>query len=187
MKMRRIVCLAACFLLFSIASARAAGDVVAFDLQKVARECDALKVAIDALEKKYGGQKDELEKERNAIEKKGEEYTRKKPTDKQQKELDEQRRKYMEKAQAFMRLYQADEMRVRTDIDTVILAAAKDLAARKGYAMVLDTAAVPYVSPGLDVTNDMITEANEVWKKMNSAGQESSPQSAPQTAPPANQ
>ena len=177
--MRRTLCLAACFLLFSAAFARAAGDVVAFDLQKVARECDALKVAIDALEKKYGSQKDELEKERGAIEKKGEEYAKKKPTDKQKKDFEEERRKYMEKAQAFMRLYQADELRVRTDIDTVILAAAKDLAARKGYALVLDTAAVPYVSPGLDVTNDMITEANEVWKKMNSAAQQAAPPAKP--------
>ena len=123
--MRKILCLAACFLILSAAVAHAEGEVVAFDLQKVARECDALKVAIEAVEKKFGPQKDELEKERGGIEKKAADYAKKKPTDKQQKDFEEERRKYTEKAQAFMRLYQADEMRVRTDIYTVIVTAAK--------------------------------------------------------------
>lgn len=166
--MRKILCLAACFILFSAAAAHAEGTFAAFDLQRVAQESDALKVAIAALEKKFGAEKDALEKERSEIEKKLAEYAKKKPTDKQQKDFEEQRRKYSEKAQAFMRLYQADEMRVRTDIDSIIYAAAKELAARKGYAMLLDIAAVPYVDPKHEVTNDMLTEVNAVWKRMNS-------------------
>ena len=56
-------------------------------------------------------------------------------------------REYTEKAQAFVRVFQADEMRVRKDIDTVITAAAKELATQKGYSFVLDTAAAVYVDP----------------------------------------
>lgn len=164
--MRRILCLAVCLLLFSAAGARAEGEIVVFDLQKVAADCDALKEARKALDDKFGAQKTDLEKKREALEKKAADYEKKKPTDKQMEAYTKEQREYGEKAQAFMRLLQADEMRVRQDIDTVIIEASKSLATRKKYAMILDSALVPYADPKLDVTNDMLTESNAAWKKI---------------------
>ena len=169
--MRKILCLAIGLLLLSAAAAQAQSTIVVFDLQAVAAQSVALKVAKEALETKFGPQKAELEKERAAIEKKASDYAKKKPTDKQAQEFAKSQREYSEKAQAFMRIIQADEVRVRTDIDTVITAAAKSLAERQGYTMILDVAMVPYADPKLDVTNDMLTETNAVWKSMMASGQ----------------
>jgi outer membrane protein len=163
--MRKILCLAACFLMLGAATA-SAENIVVFDLQQVAGDCDALKEARAALDAKFGPQKTELEKERGGLEKKAEEYQKKKPTDKQLEAFAKQQREYGDKAQAFMRLLQADELRVRQDIDTVINRATKNLAARKSYTLILDVALVPYADPKLDVTADMLTETNIAWKQI---------------------
>lgn len=180
--MRKIFCLACCFVLLSTVAARAEGEIVIFDLQKVAAECEALKAAKASLDKKFGPQRDELEKERTALEKKGEEFQKKKPTEKQYNDFVKKQREYQDKAQAFMRLLQADELRVRTDIDSVISQACRELAASKGYKLILDSAAAPWFDPSLDVTEAMLSQANGVWKKMNEEGA-----AAPAPAAPAGQ
>lgn len=166
--MRNLVILSLFLLLFTATSALAAGEIVAFDLQKVAAECDALKAAKTALDDKFGPQKESLEKERDELMALAAKYQAKAPTEAEQKDFSQRQRQYSDKAQAFMRLFQADEVRVRTDIDTLINAAAKSFAERKQYAMILDIAAVPYIMPSLDVTNDMLSETNAEWKKMQS-------------------
>ena len=162
--MRTIVSLAISFLLLSTVAAHAEPAIVVFNVQKVASECDALQEAKAALEKKFGTQKESLEKQRDTIEKKAA-ALKGKATEKQQAELSKMHREYTEKAQAFVRVFQADEMRVRRDIDTVINAAAKELAAKKGYSLILDSAAAVYAEPKLDVTNEMLAATNEVWQK----------------------
>ena len=170
--MRTIVSLAFCFLLLSAAAAHAEPVIAVFNVQKVASECDALQEAKAALEKKFGSQKESLEKQRDSIEKKAA-ALKGKATEKQQAELSKMHREYTEKAQAFVRVFQADEMRVRRDIDTVINAAAKELAAKKGYSLILDSAAAVYADPKLDVTADMLAATNEVWQKSKTAPAES--------------
>lgn len=167
--MRIFFCMAVCLVFFSTA-AMAATDVVVFDLQKVAAESDALKSAKESMDSKFGPQRTELEKERAVLEKQGEDFQKKKPTEKQYNDFVKKQREYQEKAQAFMRLLQADELRVRTDIDAVIIEAAKQIAAEKGHAMLIDIAAVPYVDPALDVTDAMLAKANEIWKKRQAEG-----------------
>lgn len=171
-KMRTIVSLAVCFLLLSAVAAHAEPAIAVFNVQKVAAECDALQEAKAALEKKFGAQKESLEKQRDSIEKKAA-ALKGKATEKQQAELSRMHREYTEKAQAFVRVFQADEMRVRRDIDTVINAAAKELAAKKGYSLILDSAAAVYADPKLDVTADMLAATNEVWQKSKTAPAES--------------
>lgn len=176
--MRTILCLAVCFVLLSAASAQAADTIAVFDLQKVAADCDALKAAKESMDAKFGPQRGELEKERATLEKQGEAFQKKKPTEKQYNDFVQKQREYQEKAQAFMRLLQADELRVRTDIDNVIMEAAKQLSVANGYSMMLDIAAVPYVDPKLDVTEAMLGKANEVWNKTSGAAAEPKPEGA---------
>lgn len=165
--MRKIFCLAAVFLLCAAPDAGAAGlSIAVFDLQKVAAACDAVQDARAAIDSKYGAQKMLLEKDRAALEKKMESFQAKKPTPKQQEDFAKEQREYAERAQAFMRLLQADELRVRQDIDSVINQAAENLARQKGYSMVMDIASVPYYDPGLDVTEAMLAETNAVFKKI---------------------
>lgn len=162
--MRHILCLAIAFVLLSAATAQAENSIAVFDLQKVAAESEPLKEAVAALDVKFGAQKEALEKERQELEKKTMELAKKKSTEAEQQALAKEHRDFQEKGQAFMRIFQADETRVRMDLDTIIESAAKELAAKKGYVMLLDIAAVPYVDPKLDVTNDMLTEVNTLWK-----------------------
>ena len=162
--MRVIASLAFCFLLLSAAVAYAEPTIAVFNVQKVAAECDALKDAKAALEKKFGSQKEALEKQRDALEKKAA-ALKGKATEKQQFELSKMHREYSEKAQAFVRVFQADELRVRRDIDTVISTAAKELAAKKGYSLILDSGAAVYFETKFDVTNEMLAETNAVWAK----------------------
>lgn len=166
--MRTIVSLTFCFLLLFAATARAESSVAVFNVQKVASECDALRDAKSVLEKKFGTQKQALEKQRETIEKKAA-ALKGKGTEKQQAELNKMHREYTEKAQAFMRVVQADELRVRQDIDTVIVDAAKELAAKKGYSLILDSAAAIYMAPGLDITDEMLTATNEIWQTRKAA------------------
>lgn len=163
--MRKIFFLALCFVMLSAVAVRAEGlSIVVFDLQKVATESDVLKAGTAAVEGQFKAEKDALEKDQADIEKKRKDFAAKAPTEKQIKDLQKQENAYNEKLRAFMQLYQKAEQRIREDVYTVLTSAAKSLAVKKGYTLVLDFGAVPYADPKLDVTNDMLTEANEVWK-----------------------
>lgn len=164
MIMRKIVPLVFCFFLLFASVAHAELNIAVFNAQKVAAECDAFVEAKAAAEKQFGAQKDALDKQRDTIEKKAA-ALKGKATEKQQQELNKMHREYTEKAQAFVRVAQTAEMRIRRDIDTVILTAAKELAAKKGYNLILDTSSTAFADPKFDVTNDMLAEANDVWKK----------------------
>lgn len=159
--MRKILCLSAVFVLLSAAAAHSQGSNIAvFDVQKVATQSEMLKSARAEIDKKFGKQKSDLEKERDSIEKKAEEFQKKRPTEKQQAALAKQHREYTEKTQAFMKLLQAEEGRIRQDLEKVIAEAAKELATKKNYDIILDRAAVPYFAPQLDVTNELLQEVN---------------------------
>jgi outer membrane protein len=180
--MRYIACLAACFFLSASLNAAAADIKIAvFNLQKTAAECDALQEARTALDGKFGEQKNALEKDRLRLEKKASDFQSKKPTVKQQEDFAKEQREYGERAQAFMRLLQADEQRVRRDIDEVISRAAKNLAEAKGYTVIMDIADIVYYDPALDITDDMLAESNAVFKKIKDDLLKSGP---PQNAAP---
>jgi len=159
--MRKILCLSAVFVLLSAVAAHSQSPGIAvFDVQKVASQSEILKTARADIDKKFGKQKSDLEKERDSIEKKAEEFQKKRPTEKQQAALAKQHREYTEKTQAFMKLLQAEEARVRQDLEKVIAESAKSLAAQKGYVIILDRAAAPYFAPELDVTDALLQEVN---------------------------
>jgi outer membrane protein len=185
--MRHIACLAAClFLSASLNAAAADIKIAVFNLQKTAAECDALQEARTALDGKFGEQKNTLEKERLRLEKKASDFQTKTPTTRQQEDFAREQREYGEKAQAFMRLLQADEQRVRRDIDEVISRAAKNLAAVEGYTLIMDIADIVYYDPALDITADMLAASNTVFKKIKEdLLQNGPPQDAAPAAPPA--
>jgi len=163
--MRKIVLLFLVFVFLSTGVAWAGGGIVVFDRQQVAAESEALKAAREALDSKFGAQRNELEKERAALESRAMAFQRITPTEQQAQDFMRQQEAFSEKAQAFLRLLQADEARVFGDIEMLIDRAARELAGRKGYVLILDSAAALYVDPKLDVTADMLDEVNAQWKK----------------------
>jgi outer membrane protein len=163
--MPRILCFALCFLLLSAVAVQAEEfKFGVFDVQKVAAESDALKMAKEDVDKRFGKQRTDLEKERDDIEKKAESFKKKAPTEKQQKALQKQHREYQEKTQAFMKILQAEEMRIRQGLEKAITQAAKAVAVKNGYLLILDKAAAPYFDPRQDVTSEILMEVNNITK-----------------------
>ncbi|MDR2488386.1 MAG: OmpH family outer membrane protein [Desulfovibrio sp.] len=163
--MRTLASVTLCYALFFAAAAHAEpAGIAVFNVQKVVTECDALREAKISMEKKFGEQKTSLEKQRETLEKKIASI-KGKATEKQQAELNKMNREYTEKAQAFVRVFQADEARLRTEIDAVVTAAAKELSLKRGYLAVFDSSATVYADTAIDVTAAMLAETNEQWKK----------------------
>ncbi len=161
--MRKILGLAVCFVLLSAAVAHAEMKIAVFDLQTVANKCDAVKDAQNTMKKKFDGQKAQLEKERTGLEKKMESF-KGKPTEQQQAEFVKMQRDYSEKANAYVRAVQAEELRIRQEIDVVVLDASKAYAKQNGYNLILDSNSALYFDDAMNVTNDMLTEVNKVWR-----------------------
>lgn len=153
-----------CLLISATAVQAAELNIGVFDLQKVATDSEALKATRAEIDKKFGKQKSDLEQERENIEKKAKDFQKKRPTEKQQQALQKQHQDYSQKAQAFMKLLQAEEVRFQQDMENQIAKAAKEVAVKKGLALVLNKAAAPYFDPKFDVTADVLTELNTLTK-----------------------
>ena len=164
MMMRKGILLSLCFLLLSTVAAHAQPNIAVFNAQKLATESKALEDAKATLDKKFGPQKAELEKQRVSLEKKAA-AIKGKPSEKQQAELSKLHRQYTEKSQAFVRVLQGDELRIRQEIDALIVAAAKKVAADKGYTLILDASAVVFVEPNADITALMLETVNALWEE----------------------
>jgi outer membrane protein len=162
---RKVVLFSLVFIFLSAGVAQAGGEFAVFDKQTVAAESEALKAARGAMESKFGAQRDALEKERAALESRAIAFQRITPTEQQAQDFMRQQEAFSERAQAFLRLLQADEARVFGEIEALIDRAARGLAVRGGYVLILDSAAALYFAPNLDITSDMVEEVNALWKK----------------------
>lgn len=159
--MRRSLVLAVCLVLLFAATARAELKVAVFDVQVVAEKSDALKEAQEMWKKNYDGEKTQLEKQRDSLTKKAAGLS--KATEAQKKEFQKAERDFAEKTNAFMRKMQASELEIRKELDTLIVQTAAEYAAAKGYTLILDTKSAPYFDKSMDVTDDMVKEANRIW------------------------
>ena len=159
--MRKSLALAVSLVLLFAATAHAEMKVAVFDVQVVAEKSNALKEAQEMWKKTYDGEKKQLEKQREALEKKVAGLS--KATEAQKKEFQKEERDYAEKTNAFMRKMQASELAIRKELDTLIVQSATEYAAAKGYTLILDTKSAPYFDRSMDVTDDMVKEANRVW------------------------
>ncbi len=159
--MRKSSILAICFLLLFAATARAELKIAVFDLQVVAEKSDALKEAQVKWSETYDAEKKLLEKQRTELSKKFESL--KKPTEAQQNDLRKAERDFNDKANALMQKMQKSEQVIRVEMDKLILKAAADYAAAKGYTVIMDVKGVPYFDKSMEVTEDMLKETNRVW------------------------
>jgi outer membrane protein len=162
--MRIALALAVCLTLLSAAVARAETRIAVFNLQKVVAECDVLKEAQAAIKKEFDPRRNSLEQEKAALQKLADSLSGGVPTEQQRKDFGNKDRDYAQKANAFMSDFQKAELRVRSDVDRVIVAASASYAKKKGYDLILDSAAVPYANGAMDVTADMLSESNAQWR-----------------------
>ena len=164
--MRIALVLAVCLTLLSAAVARAEVRIAVFNLQKVVAECDVLKEAQAAIKKEFDPRRTALEKEKTALQKLAESLNGSVPTEQQRKNFQAREQDYAQKANAFLGDFQKAELRVRSDVDRVIIAAAASYAKKKGYDLILDGAAVAFAAAAMDVTTDMLSETNSQWRSL---------------------
>ncbi|MDR2075962.1 MAG: OmpH family outer membrane protein [Desulfovibrio sp.] len=164
--MRTVLALAVCLTLLSAATVRAEVRIAVFNLQKVVAESDVLKEAQTVIKKEFDPRRTALEKEKTELQKLAESLNGSVPTEEQRKSFITREQGYGQKANAFLSDFQKAELRVRSDVDRVIVAAAANYAKKKGYDLIIDNAAVVYAAGLLDVTTDMLSEANAQWRAM---------------------
>ena len=164
--MRKILTLAVCFILLSAATARAEMNVAVFDLQEVASKSDVLKEGQAAIKKEFDPRKTKLDASAADLQTKANAVAAANSTEQQRTEFLNLQRKYNEQANTYVADLQKAELRVRKDVDIVIIAAAKTYAQKKGYTLILDTQAAIYFEDSMNVTKDMITEVNAQWRSM---------------------
>lgn len=158
--------MAACLVLFSAAAAHAEMSVAVFDLQEVASKSDVLKEAQAAMNKEFQPRKAALDKEAATLKSKTDAVAKGTATEAQRTELLTLQRSYSDKVSEYMNDLQKAEMRIRGDVDLVIIQAAKNYAKKKGYNLILDNGAAIYFDDAMNVTKDMLTETNAQWRSM---------------------
>ena len=155
---------AACFLLcYTVAAHAAELKVAVFDSQVVAEKSNVLKDAKAAMDKTFGPEQKKLEQQRAALEKQSTAMTSGDPA--KIAEMQKAQRDYSDKAGAYLRKIQAAENDVRQQVVATMNKAAADYAKKNGYNLILDSQSVAYADGAMDVTNDMVTEVNRVWRE----------------------
>ncbi len=161
--MRKILCLALCFLFLSTSFAFAEIKIGVFNTQAVFTKSDVLKQAQADLEKTYGTQKTEIEKKRVELEALATKIGAK-PTDAQKKDFTAKQNEYAAMANEYMRAMQAAEGQVRDVMEKLAETAAAEVAKSKKLDIVMDSVSVFYVTKSMDVTEEMLAGINKAWK-----------------------
>lgn len=166
--MRKIVILALAFAFMGATAVYAAADKIAVcDLQQIADKSVALKDAYVAIEKALAPEKEKMEKERAALEKGVSIMDDAKASKKDREAFIARQQKYMQATANILANVRESEMKVRKEMDTLILAAAEEFGKREGYDMVLDTNAVLFQDKAKvnveDVTDKMLKEVDRLW------------------------
>jgi|GEM_PF-2697663 len=141
-------------------------NAVVCDLQKVADSSVPLKEAYAELEKKLGPKKASLEKERKELEAKASILTDPKTSKADRDAFVARQSAYIEKTNVLVKQLSDAELTVRTQMDTIILQAAREYANRNKLTLVLDTQSVLFQDSSLkfpDVTSAMVLEVNRLW------------------------
>lgn len=170
--MRKILVFAVAAFLMAASTAMAADLKVGIvNMQKLATQCEAAQEAQKKMKATFGPEKDQLDKQAADLKKRADEmkaqFAALSPEAKEDKKVEfiRLKRDFEDKARVFARKVEAAQMRIRQDMAEMIMKAASDYAAKKGFTVILDGAAagVIHADKSLDVTDDMLIEVNRVW------------------------
>ena len=173
--MRKIIMLALVstgLFLFAATAQAAEVKIGLFNMAEVAIECDAFKDASKKIQSTYGNEQKALEKKEQELQKKFEDFAVQQAAlsaearQDRQIELMRQKRDHDDKKNDFLRKIAAAENRSREEITRVILIATTEYGKRNKFSLIMDAASAGaiHVDPALDVTADILKEANKVWK-----------------------
>ena len=177
--MRKSLFLAVILSLVFAASAHAAeGKIGVFNSRAVAAKCDALTAAMKKQESQFANEKNQLERQSADLKKRAEELQTKgaalSPEAREDKRTEflRMKRDFEDRYQAFARKAEASGMKLQQEFASNLFKAAQELGTKKGYVILLDSAmgGPIFFDKSVDVTSDMITEINRVYKEPKAAG-----------------
>ncbi len=177
---RILILFTAIFLLSSFTSYAADADTTAaaqtptppiarigvVDMQIVATESEPAKVAREELEKKFGKERETIEKRGQSLKKQAEAL--KNPKTSEQKKVDfiKTKQKLDQDTRNFLRKVEQEEVKIRQDMVTLVFNATYEVARAKGYNFVVDVNAggVLYADRSMDLTQAVLEEVNRLYK-----------------------
>ncbi len=172
--MRKSLFLALVLSLLAALPAYAAADKIAvFNSRAVAAKCDPFVAAQKRLENQFGNEKKTLETQSASLQKQAEELQSRTAAMSPEAREDRRaaflrsKRDFEDRFQAYNRKAEAALMRLQQEFGQQLVKAAQDYGTRKGYSVMIDAAmgGLIYFDKSIDVTADMITEINRVYKE----------------------
>lgn len=176
--MRKVLFLSLAFSLLLLGTAFAADapatlttKIGVVDMQAVATQSEPAKAAKAQMEKKFGKEKEDLEKQGDALKKKAEGLKGPKVSDDKKLAFIKSKQELDQKTRNFMRKVEQEEVKLRQDMVTMVFNATYEVAKRKGYTFVVDITAggVLYADQSMDLTADVLAEVNKIYKEKGSA------------------
>lgn len=163
--MRKIVMIAIafCLLMSGVAMAQQIGVV---DMNKIATQSDPAKDAQKRMEKKFGAERAQLEKQTKDLQKVAEGLKGSSATEEKKVDFIRQKRALDEKARNFARRVEQDNAQIRQDMVAMIYRASYEVAQKRKFDFIVDIAAggVLYAQQSMDLTADVLAEVNRLWK-----------------------
>lgn len=136
------------------------------DMQAVATQSEPAKAAKEKMEKQFGKERTDLEKQGEALKKKAEELKGPKGTEEKKLAFIKSKQELDQKTRNFMRKVEQEEIKLRQDMVTMVFNATYNVAQRKGFNFVVDITAggVLYADQTMDLTQDVLAEVNKMHK-----------------------
>lgn len=172
--MRRAVFFAAVICLISVVSAQAAEIKIGiFNSRAVAANSEPFTAARKKVENQYMPEKKKLESQAQTLQKQAEDLQKQRSalspealTEKGDAFM-RSKRNFEDASQAYSRKAEAALIRIDQEFGARLFQAAQDLGMRKGYTVLIDTAAggIIYHDKGVDVTEELIKEVARIYKE----------------------
>ncbi len=164
--MRKVLLMALVLTFMTASVALAETKIGVVDMQVIASKSEPAADAKKKMDAKYGAERKELEKQAKTLQSKGE-ALQKSPTEAKQVEFVKLKRAFDEKQYKFARSVEADEVKIRQEMVTLVFGAAYEVAQAKGINFVVDitAAGVLYADKSMDLTEEVLTEVNKRWKE----------------------
>lgn len=144
-----------------------------FNMHEIAEKIDAFQAKKAELEKEFDKESKALQKQRTDLEKKFSDFqvqqqalTPEARADRGEA-LNREKRDFEDRAQSHMRKLQTAEQRAQQEILRIIAYSANEVGKRGKYSAIfeLTQAGVAMLDPALDLSNEILKEANKVWKE----------------------
>ena len=179
--MRKLSVLFIFIFLFGVSMAKAAevanvpaAKIGVVDVQTIATESEAAKAAKEQLDKKYGKERDTLEKQGKDLQKQAEALKNPKTTDSKKMSFVKARQKLDNDARNFLRKVEQEEVKLRQEMITLVFSAAYEVARAKGFNFVVDVTGggVLYADQSMDLTQDVLAEVNRLYNENKNKAEE---------------